>query len=796
VTIRLLLCLAAAGTAVAQEEPAPPKAEPVNPALEGNAGQDWYERGKNLYDSAKATANEGQRKEIYGRAVEVLSGYLGQYANHPNADAASWYLGESHAALGKEESARKCYRDIVKRGGKSPFTMVAANRLAVEHYKKKEFAQAAPLYEQMAEAASTPGDRLKGRYFAAVAYDHVKDGNGKAAANYREVLADKSKDNSFRTASQLALGRILTNDGKLEEALPYLEEAAGAGSAAEVRGPAALQAAAVAAKLGKEDVSAKYLELVLKTPGMEGSRENARFALMAAHFDRKDFAKVLEIYKADPAAGTSEQDARRLMLAARSSYELKQYEEAARLFNEVEKHPAGGAWAYEASYLRLLSAYRGKGSHDMAEVDAFLNRYQKDHAEDPKIHTALLIKAEALLEAKKPEEAAKAYRAINAELVSGENRAGMLYNRARCLKEIGDLKGALKSFDDFIAGFPKEKRLPQALFSRALTHQAAGNTAKAVADFDALIASEGPDELKATAYFESGEILAKEGKLPEMIVRYRGFLEKFPKASSERRALANYRVAWALVKSEQVKEALPLAELSRELDPKTYAKPAGLMIAAGHYSLQDAKATGDEIDRAIKEGYDAELPPALVTWAGTQAFQAKGYERAATYLQMVADPKQAASTPKAVWRMLGKAQLETGNPEPALASLDHALAAEEHPTLKTEIMVEKGKALLALKRADEALAIAGEAQDLRPQGRANMEVRLLLGDAYMLKKDPAKANEAYVVAVTFADPNDRELTPLAYHHLARSLEAVGKTADAEKYRKELKEKFPEWKAPE
>ena len=794
--MRLILSLAAASTAVAQEAPPPPKAEPVNPALHGNAGQDWYERGKNLYDSAKATANEGQRKEIYKRAIEVLGGYLGQFGNHPNADAASWYLGESYAALGNQDSARKCYRDIVKRGGKSSFTMVAANRLAVEHYKNKEFAQAAPLYEQMAEAASTPLDRLKGRYFAAVAYDRLKDGKAKAAANYREVLADRSKENTFRNASQLALGRILVGDGKLEEALPLLEDAAGKGSSAEVRGPAALQAAAVAAKLGREEISAKYLELVLKTPGMEGSRENARFALMAAHFDRKDFAKVLDLYKADPAPGTNEQDARRLMLAARSSYELKQYEESSRLFSEVEKHPAGGEWAYEASYLRLLSAYRGSGSHDLAEVDAFLDRYRKDHAEDPKIHTALLIKAESLLEAKKPEEAAKAYRAINAGLLSGENRAGMLYNRGRCLKETGDLKGALESFGEFIRDFPKDKRLPQALFSRALTHQAAGNPAKALADFDALIASGGPDELRATAYFEAGEILAKEEKLPEMMARYRGFLEEFPKASSERRALANYRIAWALVKSEQVKEALPLADLSRQLDPKTYAKPAGLMIAAGHYSLQDAKATGDEIDRAIADGYDAELPPALVTWAGAQAFQAKHYERAAKFLQMVADPKQAKDTPKAVWRMLGKAQLETGNAEPALASLDHALAAEEHPTLKTEIMVDKGKALLALKRADEALAIAGEAQDLRPQGKANMEVRLLIGDAYMLKNDPGKANEAYVVAVTFSDPNDRELTPLAYHHLANSLEAVGKTADAEKYRRELKEKFPEWKPAE
>ncbi|WP_367871716.1 tetratricopeptide repeat protein [Luteolibacter sp. Populi] len=792
--LRYLLCLAAAGAVLAQE--APPKAEPVDPTLQGDPGQDWYERGKNLYDSAKATAEAGQRKEIYARAIEVLGGYLGQYDKHANAVAALWYLGESQAATGKAEEARRSYRAIVKRGGKSQFVMVAANRLAVEHYKAEEFAEAAPLYEKMADAAEAPGDRLKGLYFAAVAYGQVKNGGAKAAENYRRVLAEPGAENPFKAASQLALGNLLVGAEKFEEALPLFEGAAAASNGQEIRGPAALQAAAVAAKLGKQDTSAKYLELVLKTPGMESARGSARFALMAAQFDRKEYDKVLEIYRADPGSGAGEQDARRLMLAGRAAFEVKKYGEAAEIFQKLGKHPDADEWAYDAAYLRLLAAFRDSGKHDPALVAAFLERYRKDHADDPKIHNVLLIQAEGLLDAGKPAEAAKAYQAIKADQISAENRPGMLYNRARSLQEAGEGKAALAAYGEFIAGYPKDPRLPRALYNRAQGYLAAKDGARALADFDALVAAEGGSKdaaaLQETALLQAAELLGEMDKPAEMAARYQSFLEKFPKASDDRRGRAHYGLAVGLVKTEKVKEALPHADRARQLDAKSYARSAGLLIAACQGTLQDGAAAGDEIDRAIKDGYAGDLKETLVTWAATQAYQAERYDRAVRFFQLVADTKDPEKTPKASWRLLGKALLATGNAQEALLAINRALLTEEHPTVRAEGLLDKTKALLALDRADEALIVAGECQDLRPQGQTNTEIRLLTGDIHWKKQETEKAIGAYVTVVELG--NAQELRPLALDKLANALEKTGKAAEAAKYRTELKEKYPEWKA--
>jgi hypothetical protein len=46
VNIRTVLCLLAAGTALAQE--APPRAEPVDPNQRSDPGQDFYQHGRNL----------------------------------------------------------------------------------------------------------------------------------------------------------------------------------------------------------------------------------------------------------------------------------------------------------------------------------------------------------------------------------------------------------------------------------------------------------------------------------------------------------------------------------------------------------------------------------------------------------------------------------------------------------------------------------------------------------------------------------------------------------------------------
>ena len=763
--------------------------------MQPNPGEDWYQHGRNLYESAKSAANPDQKFDLYARAIDVFTRYLGQFSDHRNAEAAYWYLGESYYASGRVDDAKRCYHGLINRRNKSRYASAAANRLAVDHYQNRQYALAAPLFEKMAELAEVPEHRFRGLYYAAVAYE-AQGRTREATEFYRKVLAE-GDGNPFLHQSQAGLGRLLARAQKLEEALPLLDKVAMSRSAPEIRGPAAVEAGMVAAKMGNNELSDKYLMLVLGTPGMEKYKPDAQYALMASRFDRKDYKAVAEIFRRSEEKSEGEQEARRLMLAAKSYMALQKNVEALELFREVEKLMLpNNIHAFEANYLRLMCFYRIEGRHVPEQVDAFLDLYQKNRPRDPKIHTALLMKAETLMDAKKAAEAAKVYNEIDASLISPENRAGLYFKRGWCLLAAEDPQGAIASFSEFIKSYPDDPRVPEALIQRAQAYSNGGDPAKAISDYDQIIARDTKEEYKAVAYLASADLAKQQGDLQNMISRYQAFLQKIPQPGKAREAKANYWLAWGLMKSNAVKDALPYAETARKLDPKLYGKNASILITMGNWSVQNPEATCDEIDRGIRDGFASELPDQLIDWAAMQAYSANRFGQSARFYKLIADEDDPRVTPKETWRYLGKALLKDGKPQEALGPINHALAVEDNAFWKTDGLLDKAKALLALGRLDEAAKVAGECQDLKPQGRVNSEIRMVEGDIWMKRNDPAKAAGAYVAPATLLlDENDRVLRPLAMWKYEKALAAKGDTADAEKIRNERVTKYPDWKEP-
>lgn len=791
--IRTLLSLAIAGPLIAQE--APPRAEPVDPAIQADPGQDWYQHGRNLYESAKNAADQDQKLELYARAIDVFTRYLGQYANHPNADAAYWYLGESYYLSGRVDDAKRCFHNLLSRGKKSRYASAAANRLAFDHYQHRQYALAAPLFEKMAELADVPEHRYRGLYYTAVTYE-AQGRTREATEYYRKVLAEAGA-NPFIHQSQGGLGRLLARAQKLDEALPLLDKAAMSRSAPEVRGPAAVEAGMVAAKLGQNEISDKYLMLVMNTAGLEKYRPDAQYALMAARFDRKDYKAVVEVFRRSAEKAQGEQEARRLMLAAKSYMALEKNVEALDLFREVEKLMLpNNIYAFDANYLRLMCFFRIEGRHVPEQVDAFLDLYQKNRPRDPKIHTALLMKAETLMDAKKAMEASKVYNEIDASVLSAENRRGFLFKKAFCALAAGNAQGAMSSFTEFIQNYPDDPRIPEALMQRAQAYTNGGDLARAIADYDQILIRDTKDDYKALAYLESADLAKQQGNLPDMISRYRAFLQKVTEPGKAREAKANYWLAWGLMKSNAVKDALPYAETARKLDPKVYGKNASILVAMGNWSVQNPDATCDEIDRGIKDGFADDLPDQLIDWAAMQAYSANRFGQAARFYNLIAEEDDPRVTPKETWRYLGKSLLADGKAEESLTAINNALAVEDNAFWKADGLLDKAKALLALNRLDEAQKVAGECQDLRPEGRVNSEIRLVIGDIWMKRNNPAEAAKEYVsVAEVLLDDNDRVLKPQAYAKLIKALDAKGDKAGADDYRVKLKEKYPDWEAP-
>ena len=786
----ILACLFLTGGFLAAQ--APPKAEPVNPALLPDAANDLFLRGKNLYDAAREATVLENRLESFARAAEIFTVYLNEFGNHPNAEMAWWYLGNSYYLGGYMDEGKRCFHTLLNRFGKGKWAAAAAYTLAADHFNKTEYNLAAPLFERFAQNAAKPEDKSHGTFYVGTCY-RLLGRDREAIIEFQKILADPAGA-LFVAQAKLALGHLAVKANKLPEALALYEEIVASPAQLKLRGEAALNAALTTIKLEQTDLAEKYLRLILSTPGMEDFRIDAQTALMSISFAKNDYAAVVQTYRSTALKATGEKEATRLMIVARSFMRLKQPQEALSNFREVERLvKPEDEMAFEASYYRLLCFFQIEGRHVPEQVDAFLRLYRKSHPDDARIHTALLMKAETLFSNQDTAAAAKVYSDINSERISEKNRAGLLYQRGWCLVEAGDPQGAIRSLSDFITKYPEDSRVPSAYAKRAQAYAASAEPAKAIKDFDHLTTAGMPPDLTSFAWLESARLRRKESNLPDMILRYQALLTNVKDLKPKLEAEANYWIGQGLTKTNSPKEAVPFLDKARTLRPETYAKHAGLLLTLGYFASQDAAKTAAEIDIAIKQKYDADIPPQVLQWAGMQAYNADDFAAAARFLNLVANPAEPRETAKEVWRYLAKARLEVGNAQGALDAVTNVLTVEDNPGWKADGLLDRGRALLALKRPAEARVAAMEALDLRPQGRTAAGLHILIGDLSLPANDLAGAAKEYTIVVEFHD--DKDLKPLALHKLIQVLEKQNDKTAAAKYRTQLQTDFPGWKAP-
>jgi tetratricopeptide (TPR) repeat protein len=174
-----------------------------------------------------------------------------------------------------------------------------------------------------------------------------------------------------------------------------------------------------------------------------------------------------------------------------------------------------------------------------------------------------------------------------------------------------------------------------------------------------------------------------------------------------------------------------------------------------------------------------------------QSYNAGEYAFAAKSLALIATPEEPRATPKEVWRYLAKSRLETGDAEGALTAANNVLEVEDNPAWKADGLLDRGRALLLLNRPAEARESADDALELHPQGRTSAGLRILLGDLEMKASEFRKAAKEYQIVVQFHE--DKDLKPLALSKLVTAFEKQGDKAEADRYARQLKTEFPDWK---
>lgn len=770
----------------------PPRAGVVDEALQADPGNDLFNRGKNIFDAAQNVADAEERREHYLKATKIFSDYINEFGRHQNAEAAWWYLGSCYLQVGMSDDAKRCFSTLLNGFGEGKYAAVAAYSMALDHYNKREYAFAAPLFERFAANGSRPEDKSKGKLMAGSCY-RLEGRDRDAIKSFKEVI-DDPKGAPLHNQARLYLGHVIFKQGKVEDALKLFEEVAKSEAAENIRAEAALHAAITATKLGKSEVAESYLRIVLEKPGMESARPDAQIALMENYFASKKYKEVVDIYKESTLKAEGEKEAMRLMVAARAMLQLKQVSEASKLFREIERAvPPENDLAFQASYYRLNCFFQIEGAYVTEQVDAFLQIYEKKRPDDTRIHTALLIKAETLFSKNKISAAAEVFAKVDPKLLSESNRPGFLYQRGWCLAEAGDKQGSIRSLSDFITQYPKDERVYHALVKRAKSYLEIGEAGKAIADYD-LVASEkkAPADLVSLAWLESARARRKEGNIENMLARYKGLLE-VKDLSENLQSEAKYWIGWGMVKTNQPKDAVPFLNEARKLRKEAYGKHAGLLLALSHFSTQDPIQLAAEIELAIKEDYATEIPAQALQWTGMQSYNGKDYQSAAKFLSLTANDKEPRTTPKEVWRYLGKSRLEIKQPKEALTAIGHMLEVEDQAAWKADGLLDRARGHYQLKQFDESRKAADEGLILNPQGRTSAGLRIVSGDLYVQKLSYAEASADYLYVIQFSE--DPDLKPLAIHQYILLLEKQSKAAEAEKYKTQLKTEFPNWKVP-
>lgn len=772
----------------------PLRAEAVDEGeIRADPGNMFFARGKNLYDAAQRSTDPDERRNLFMSSAEIFTEYLREFPDHQNTEATWWYLGSSYFQAGLTNEAKRCFLTLLDRYEDGKYAAAAAYTIAADHYNQRQYAAAAPLFEQFAKNAARPGDKSKGNLFAGNCY-RLMGREKQALEAYQRVVEDPNGA-PFLDQARLAIANLTLKQDKPAEALKLFIQVADSEGANEYRAEAALQAALIAKKTDQPEVAQKYFRFILDSPNMQKFGPDAQIALMEMLYADEQFEKLLEVFNGSDIQAEGEKEAARQMLAARAMLKLEQPEKASELFRRVERLvPPENDLAFQASYYRLNCFFQIEGKYVVDQVDAFLQIYGKNRPEDTRIHTALLIKAETLFAEDKLVEAAAAYAKIKPELLSESNRPGFLYQRGWCLAGVGDLKGAINSLTKFINTYPQDKRIYPALVKRAKAFIELGEPAMAISDYDRLATDQAaPQDLVLLAWLESARSRRKEGNITNMLVRYNALLDNVKELSDEFTAEANYWIGWGMVKTNQPKDAAPYLNRARELKGDAYGKHAGLLLALSYFAAQDPDKLAKEIELAISEDYASEVPKQAVRWAGMQSYNSGNYDQAAKFLALTSNPDEPRITPKEVWRYLGKALIETGEPAEALKAISNILAVEDNNAWKADALLDQAKALSALERYDEARKSTNEAFDLRPQGRISAGLRIISGDLHVNAEKLGEAAADYLYVIQFHE--GAELKPLAIHKYIGVLERQGNTAEVDKYRTQLKTEFPDWEAP-
>ena len=731
-------------------------------------------------------------RKMYDLAVPEYEKYLGQYPGVPGRASAYFYLAECYRALNRSASARTNFQNVLDNYSESEFAGPASYGVAEILFTQKDYAGALTLFHRAAAKSKESGLALSARYFEARCLENV-DRKDEAQNLYQQV-AEVRNPNPYRDDARLAAGSIALARGRKADALRNYEALANETQKPALKAEATVRAGMVAVDLqqtekGKFDkaMAEKAQSLLQKGRSLpEAGRWHAvaEVGLLRLQYQSGQYDKVLAEYKRGEKEIPEEVRAEMMLIVGNSQRQLGRTKEADAVYvQSIAKYPDREE-AKDAQYQRLINFYNSNAPTLLAEVEEYL----KSNPTPERADQAKLLKAEYFYKEQKFADAAPIYAELRASHLSPKLRAESAYKLGWCFVQLKDGAQVIEAFSYLIQGFPDGQQLPAALTQRALAYQEGKDYDAAVQDLNTLLAKYPGAKEREAALQQKALILGQQDNSKGMSDAFRQLLKEFPKSPVA--AQANYYIGKVAFEAKDYKGALAPLEAARQLNKEQYYNLATLRIVSAFFYLKDRPALTREVDGFLAASSGAKVPAEILEWLGVEYYNEKNYPAAEKYFSVLGQSESLGNVKPDFWFYLADTETKLKNFAQAEVAYEKYLQVATDPAAKAKTLLALGATKIAAHKPDDAQKIAEEIMTLQPEGRVNAEARLLAGDVQVERQHFDEAGKAFMgVALLYDDP---AITPRALQKAALAYQKAGKTEEADRVTKQLREKYPDF----